>query len=113
MHELSIAQGIVDILLEQMRTHNLSSIASVRLRIGSLRAVDKESLVFSFDLLTADSPLKAARLDIEDIPMQGRCVQCSQEFLMGHWLDDCPSCGSARVEVISGKELEITGLEGT
>jgi hydrogenase nickel incorporation protein HypA/HybF len=113
MHELSIAQGIVDILLEQMRAHDLSEIANVSMRIGALRAVDKDSLGFSFDLLTADSPLKGARLDIEDIPIQGRCLQCSQELLMGSWLDDCPSCGSTRVEVISGKELEITGLEGT
>jgi len=83
MHELSIAQGIVDILFEQMRAHDLSEIASVSLRIGALRAVDKDSLGFSFDLLTADSPLRGARLDIEDIPIQGRCLQCSQEFLMG------------------------------
>jgi len=112
MHELSIAQSIVDILLEQMKTHHLSRIESATLRIGVLRAVDRESLGFSFDLLAAESPLRGARLDIKEIPMQGHCLECGQEFPMEHWLEDCPSCDGPRVEVVSGKELEIVGLEG-
>lgn len=112
MHELSIAQSIVDILLDLMKAHHLSEIQRVRLRIGALRAIDRQSLGVSFDVLTAESPLHGVRLEIEEIPMRGRCLHCGRQFPMGHWLDDCPDCLGPRVEIVSGKELEIVDLEG-
>lgn len=112
MHEFSIAQSIIDILHDQMKIHNLLKVESVQLRVGVLRNVEIESLSFSFNTLTAGSPLEGARLEVEEVPIKGRCMQCSQEFTLNNWLDDCPLCGGARVEVISGKELDIVAIEG-
>ncbi len=112
MHELSIAQNIVDILNDQMKIHNLSKIERVNLRVGVLRSVVIDSLSFSFNVLTAGSPLEGARLEVEEIPIQGRCMECGYQFTMNNWLDDCPFCRGPRVEVISGKELDIVTIEG-
>jgi hydrogenase nickel incorporation protein HypA/HybF len=112
MHELAIAQGIVDILHEQMRIHHLVTIQSVELRVGVLRGVEIASLNFGFSALTADSPLAGARLDVSEVPIQGRCVQCGQHITLKSWLDDCPLCSGSRVEIVSGKELEIVAIEG-
>ena len=112
MHELSIAQNIVDILNDQMRVHRLSKIESVSLRVGVLRSVVVESLSFSFDVLTSGSLLEGARLEIEEVPLRGRCMDCGQEFTLEAWLDDCPLCGGARMEITSGKELDIIAIEG-
>jgi hydrogenase nickel incorporation protein HypA/HybF len=112
MHEMSIAQSIVGIVLDQMKAHDLSQIESVKLRVGALRAVDRDSLGFSFELLTADSPMAGARLEVEEVPIQGRCAKCGHEFIMNHWMDDCPTCEAARVEIVTGKELDIVAIEG-
>ena len=112
MHELSIAQSIVDILHDQMRIHRLLKVESVWLRVGVLRNVEIESLGFGFDVLTAGSPLEGAQLEVEEVPIKGRCLQCSQEFTLSNWFDDCPICGGARVEITSGKELDIVAIEG-
>ena len=112
MHELSIAQSIVDILLDQMKIHGLSRIESVSLRIGALRAVMVDSLSFSFCVLTSGSPLEGARLEVEEVPIQGHCLECGQEFTLETWMDDCPLCRAARVEITSGKELDIVAVEG-
>jgi len=112
MHELSIAQNIVDILHDQMRIHNLSRIETVSLRIGVLRAVVLESLSFSFAVLTSGSPLEGAHLEVEEVPIRGRCIGCGHEFTLKNWMDDCPMCRGARVEIISGKELDIVAIEG-
>lgn len=112
MHELSIAQSIVDILHDQMRIHKLSKVESVWLRVGVLRSVQIESLGFSFDLLTAGSPLEGARLEVEEVPIKGRCMACGQQVRLNHWLDDCPLCRGTRIEVTSGKELDIVAIEG-
>jgi hydrogenase nickel incorporation protein HypA/HybF len=112
MHELSIAQSIVDILNDQMKIHNLSRIESVSLRIGALRAVVVESLSFSFNVLTSGSPLEGARLEVEEVPLRGRCMECGQEVTLETWMDDCPHCRGARMEIVSGKELDIVAIEG-
>ncbi len=112
MHELSIAQGIVNILHEQMRIHNLATIQSVDLRIGVLRGVEIASLSFGFDALIAGSPLEGARLNVSEVPIEGRCLQCGRHITLKSWLDDCPLCSGPRVEVVSGKELEIVAIEG-
>ena len=112
MHELSIAQGIVNILHEQMRIHNLATIQSVDLRIGVLRGVEIASLSFGFDALIAGSPLEGARLNVSEVPIEGRCLQCGRHITLKSWLDDCPLCSGSRVEVVSGKELEIVAIEG-
>ena len=112
MHELSIAQNIVDILHGQMKIHNLSKIESVSLRVGVLRSVVIESLSFSFHVLTSGSPLEGARLEVEEVPIRARCMECGQHFTLKNWMDDCPLCRGPRVEITSGKELEIVAIEG-
>jgi hydrogenase nickel incorporation protein HypA/HybF len=112
MHELSIAQNIIDIVCDQMRIHDLSRVESVSLRIGLMRCVVIESLSFSFDVLTSGSPLEGARLEVEEVPIRGRCMGCGQEFPLKNWMDDCPLCRGVQVEIISGKELDIVAIEG-
>ena len=113
MHELSIAQSIMEIALDQMKTHGMSKIETILLRVGALQGVVEDCLSFGFDLLARETPLQGARLVFEKIPIRGRCLTCGQEFTMGHWIDDCPFCSTSRVEVTSGKELEIVQIEGT
>jgi hydrogenase nickel incorporation protein HypA/HybF len=112
MHELSIVQSIIDTLHEQMKIHKLSRVESVGLRIGTLRRVEIESLSFSFDVLTQGSPLEGARLEVEEVPLAGRCVACGKSLALENWFDDCPFCGETEVELITGKELDIVAIEG-
>jgi hydrogenase nickel incorporation protein HypA/HybF len=113
MHELAIAQNIVDIVIDQMKVHGLSKIETILLRVGVLRNVVKESLSFSFDLAVRETPMEGAKLVVETIPIRGRCITCNQEFTMDYWLDDCPFCQSLTIEITSGKELEIVEIEGS
>jgi hydrogenase nickel incorporation protein HypA/HybF len=112
MHELSIAQNIIDTLRSQMEIHGLSRVDSVKLRVGTLRSLNIESLGFGFNVLISGSPLEGTRLDVEEVPIEGRCIQCGHPFPMQHWFDDCPVCGESQVEIVSGKELDIVGIEG-
>ena len=52
MHEMSIAQSILDIILQESGNHNVSRVLSVALKVGELSAVETESLRFCFELLT-------------------------------------------------------------
>jgi hydrogenase nickel incorporation protein HypA/HybF len=114
MHELSIAQGILGIVKEEASTHKLARISSIKLKIGLLRAVVPEALSFCFEALVKDTPLAKAKLEIEMVPIKGRCKNCGQQFKHTQRIDfffRCPSCGK-ELEIMTGEELYIEQIEG-
>jgi len=113
MHELSIIESIIDIVLDEMPKHNLTKIKNISLRIGNMRQVVPEAMQFGFECLSKNTPLEGAELKIEHIPIRGRCRQCQDEFILENWLDNCNNCGASLIEIISGKELEIAEFEGS
>ncbi|MBN2008742.1 hydrogenase maturation nickel metallochaperone HypA [candidate division KSB1 bacterium] len=112
MHELSIIQSVVDIILNEMPKHGLTSISRIVLRVGAMRQVVPDSLQFAFECVQQGTPLENALLEIEHVPVNGRCATCHHDVAMQHWLDVCPLCKSGNLEIVSGKELQIKELEG-
>ena len=48
MHEMSIAQSIIDIVQQEMARHQVSKVSVIRLVVGEFTAVVPDSLTFSF-----------------------------------------------------------------
>ncbi|HJQ46685.1 MAG TPA: hydrogenase maturation nickel metallochaperone HypA [Amycolatopsis sp.] len=107
MHELSITQSIVDAIVERM---DGATVTAVRLEIGRLSGVVPDSVRFCFDVVCAGTTLEGARLDIDEPGGRARCRSCAEEFTMDDLIPLCP-CGSADIEVLSGKELRIRSVE--
>jgi len=113
MHELSIVQNIIEIVLAELPKHNLTKVESISLRIGEMRQVVPDALYFGFECLSKNTPLEGAEVKIENIPIKGKCRHCQHEFILENWLESCKKCGENHVEIISGKELEIAEFEGS
>ncbi|WP_330177072.1 hydrogenase maturation nickel metallochaperone HypA [Streptomyces sp. NBC_01498] len=103
---MSITQSIVDAVCERAAGR---PVHTVRVRVGELTAVVADSLRFCFDLTTEGTVAAGAVLDIEQPPGAGRCRACSQDFTLTDLVLLCP-CGSADVEITSGRELEIVSM---
>jgi hydrogenase nickel incorporation protein HypA/HybF len=108
VHELSIAQGIVDICREHAGGRR---VLAVTLEVGSLAGVVPESLEFCFEAATAGTVLEGARLDIVRIAATGHCRPCDQTVDIHSYFDPCPACGAVPLEVRSGEELRVRDLE--
>ena len=80
MHEMSIAQSLIDILREEMTRQRADVLKSVRLRIGEMSAIVPDSLSFCFEIAAKGSNMEGARLDMEIIPLRGICRDCGEEF---------------------------------
>lgn len=65
MHEMGIAQSVMDIVEKQMAAHPGAQARTIGLRIGAYAGIDASSLTFCFECLKADTPLSAAALQIE------------------------------------------------
>jgi hydrogenase nickel incorporation protein HypA/HybF len=107
MHELAIAESVVAAVLERTESRPVSV---VRLRVGRLSGVVPDALTFCFELATAGSTLDGAELQIEDQEGRARCRDCDREFALDDPILLC-ACGSADVEVLTGRDLMVTSVE--
>jgi len=112
MHELRIAQEIINITQREMFARKLNKISKIGLKIGALSGIDPEALSFGFEASIVDSELAGARLEIEFIPVKGRCNSCQADFEIDDFVFICPKCGSSDITVSEGEELNITYFIG-
>ena len=92
MHEMAIAEGIVDVALDTLKANEGTIIHAIQVQIGALSGVEPEALHFCFDAVTQGTAAEGAKLEIEIIPMKGRCLDCHREFSMEQYRHVCPHC---------------------
>ena len=107
LHELAITQSVVDAVLERTGERRVTT---VRVKVGRLAGVVPEAMRFCFDLVTAGTPLDGASLEIEQPPGRARCRACGADFELVDLILLCP-CGSADVELTTGRELQVSSVE--
>lgn len=110
MHELSIAESILEIVSESVPDRN-KKVLSVTVEVGELTAVIPESLQFCFNAIIEETPYRGAQLIIREKKLTGACRTCGSGFPINNYLFQCPDCGSTDVEVTGGQELNVTELE--
>jgi hydrogenase nickel incorporation protein HypA/HybF len=112
VHELSVAQRLVEIVTESLATEGDVHVAAVHLRLGPLSGVVAEALLFAFDAAVENTPLAGARLMIETVEPAVYCPACGQEQpLASVQRFCCRVCGAVTPHVVRGRELEVTQVE--
>ena len=110
MHELGIAQGIIDRMERTAREQN-AAVIRVGVRIGELACVDPDALQFGFEVLTKDTRFEGVTLEIEWRKRRQRCCLCAHEFDSDAIFTACSACGSPHTVTIGGDELDIAYIE--
>ena len=111
MHELSITQSMLDIVLEQAERAGAGKVGVINLVIGELSGFVTEAMTFYFDFISKDTPAEGARLNFKPVSAQGRCHKCGQVFPLADPDWTCPKCGASDIEIIAGKELFVESIE--
>ena len=111
MHELSLAQGILNIVKEHVPPQRIAAVRRVRVDIGRLSGVVADSLDFCFTALVAETSLQESRLELNTIPLRLACADCQETFESAGDVFHCPSCGGSRTTVVSGMELQVAEIE--
>lgn len=107
MHELSIAESVVEAVLQRTGDQRVTVI---RIQIGRLSGVVPDALTFCFELATSGTALEGAVLEIQECPGRVHCRACDREAESADQFLLCP-CGSADVDVVAGRELQLTSVE--
>jgi len=111
MHELSICEGMVQLLEEQAEVQGFAHVQALWLEIGRLSCIEIEALRFSFESVARDSIAEGALLHIEQVPGKAECSECKASFEVEERYAQCPECDSFRLNIVGGEELRIKELE--
>jgi hydrogenase nickel incorporation protein HypA/HybF len=112
MHEMGIAMEIIDIAISSIPDDIKNArVEKVNLKVGKMSAIVVESLRFCFEIVIKDTPLSGAKLNVEEIPIVARCRECDFEWTVNKPAFTCSKCKSGLIDIISGRELDITSIE--
>lgn len=111
MHELSIAQEILDIIEKERTQRGFNVVSAIKLRTGALSGVDPAALSFSFEVIRQGTCAAQAQLDIEMETLKLYCSQCDAETIAEHGPAGCAHCGSVNVRYDATADIEILSLK--
>ncbi|MDD4881477.1 MAG: hydrogenase maturation nickel metallochaperone HypA [Gallionellaceae bacterium] len=110
MHEMSLAEGVLQIVEAAVAETRCQRVKEVRLEIGALSGVEVEALRFCMDVVLRNSPAEGAAVVFETLPGQGWCMQCADTVAIGALYEACPRCGSYQVQPTGGMEMRVKDL---
>jgi len=111
MHELSIAQNIVEIVSQSVPANELENVTTIKLKIGEMAGVVSDSLEFGFMAITSETGLENAKLQIEKVPFVFKCNECGKKSGNEFGMTICPLCGGSDTTIISGMEIQVIEVE--
>ncbi len=110
MHEMALAEGILQIIEDAAAQQGFKRVTEVRLEIGVLAGVEVEALSFCLDMVLKESVAEGARLELEKISGQGYCLGCGETVPVNALYEACPKCGSYQVQATGGTEMRVKDL---
>lgn len=111
MHELSIAQSLVELVSDHAAREGAGRVRTIHVRLGELSGF-RRALYFCFDRVAKGTICEHARLAIEDVPLTVRCDHCDDVKRPGaRYNFRCPTCGRPTPKVVTGREMQVTAIE--
>jgi len=111
MHELSMAQALIEQVEKIQARENAGAVVSITVNIGALSGVDREAFEFAFPLAAADTPLAGAALVIVETPAEATCGECGAKSNPGLSGMRCGACGSHQIRITAGRDFLIQSIE--
>ncbi|MFO1272088.1 MAG: hydrogenase maturation nickel metallochaperone HypA [Rubrivivax sp.] len=110
MHEMSLAGGVLRVVEQACEREPFARVSRLKLAAGALAGVEVSALRFALEAIAPGTLLEGAEIEIEEPPGQAFCMGCGESVPIRSRLDDCPRCGSARLQPTGGTELKVVDL---
>ena len=111
MHEMSLAEGILQIVEETARSQRRPRVRSVLLELGALSHVEEQALRFCFDAVTRGTVAEGARLDVMRPPGAPGACRAERACRWSAWAMPARSCGSYQLQVTEGEDMRVKEIE--
>jgi hydrogenase nickel incorporation protein HypA/HybF len=111
MHELSLSNGMLEIIRKRAVEDGFDRVLAVRLEIGVLSCVERAALSFCFESVTRGTVAEGARLEILDVAGEAWCWDCEAVVPLARRGEACERCGGYRMKLRDGDNVRIKELE--
>ena len=113
MHELSIAQNIVKIVIQEYEKGNYSEeIKKIYFSAGKMNAIIPASLQLNFNIVKLNyNMMQNTELIIEEKAVIIRCADCDSEVEINEPIFLCQNCGSSQIKIVQGKTMYVDSFE--
>ncbi|MCR4666063.1 MAG: hydrogenase maturation nickel metallochaperone HypA [Desulfovibrio sp.] len=118
MHEASLVQGLIDLVMKTVAEHNegveetkrIRRIEEVVCELGLYSCVEPVTLSSCFELFAENTLLHGAKLTIKRSKLSCRCLDCGTAFTVLKRNVHCPSCNSENIHFDGGHGLVLLSL---
>ncbi len=112
MHELLLAQGILQAALDEVQKVGGKRIREIhaKVRRSSHHTEDASSLEFCLGAVTKGTIAEGAEMRIEFIPSTLRCKECDFTFLAQGSTLVCPRCKGRKLEDLDTDEVYLEDI---
>lgn len=111
MHELSLAEGLLDLALQVARQHGARRVKRALVEIGAMTHAEPETLRFAFEALSAGTLAEGCELETREVALMVACTGCGYEGPGNRELAGCPSCGTLGLTITAGRELRLVHID--
>jgi hydrogenase nickel incorporation protein HypA/HybF len=111
MHELSVTESVLDIVIRHATQANARSVTGVNLVIGEYASIVDDSVQFYWDIISKDTQAQGAQLRFRRISAELACQTCQFRYQPERDSYECPNCGSSRVQIVAGREFYIESID--
>lgn len=113
MHELSVTESILNVVLKHAKTNGAEKVLTISLKIGELSELVGDCIQHYFDYLSKGTIAEGAAIEVERAPIVFQCKDCNNTFEVS-FRDTkdfaCPACSGMKVTLISGREFYIKDI---
>ena len=123
MHEVTVAQTVVDAVLAEAEAQDASSVTKITLVFGELALINVEQISFWISSFLENTLADGATLVFETVSGKVECRECGRisdvavdpdDKLLHYAIPDfsCTSCGSHNTFICQGREMLIKAIQG-
>ena len=111
MHEVVVAQQIVEAVVDTSLRHGGRRVRVARMVLGELACIDPETLTFAFMVACRGTCAESCLLEIRRLPLVLRCRECGAEGQRAGPVEPCSVCGAIGGDVLQGREIRLTTID--
>jgi len=111
MHEVGLAQSIIEIVQRSAGENAARRVSCVSLSIGELANVELSSLMQALTVGVRGTVLEGARFEVAREQGSGWCMACAKTVPVHRIGQACPLCGAHQVAVTGGTEMRVSEIE--
>lgn len=110
MHEVSLAEDVLETVIAVSRREKAGSVRGVRLRVGALSGVDLNALAFALEAIAPGTLLDGCEIELFEISGSAYCRACQRREAITFRLSPCPVCGLQALTDHEGTDLVIESI---